>query len=177
MSIGYVSRLQIRFLIEGGADQDAARIALEYISQRTKHDGFLLLHREDFVRIYESNEVGVTCLQNKATHGLNFILPIHVGCWSKEAEQSAARAAILPLTENPDTHETIHTVITYKVRLHATWKQISSICPFMRLSRLLIYNYFLFRELASKEVCSLAVGIEGTYLLVYCMNPFVLLVN
>ncbi|XP_022155967.1 uncharacterized protein LOC111022951 isoform X3 [Momordica charantia] len=160
MSIGYVSRLQIRFLIEGGADQDAARIALEYISQRTKHDGFLLLHRE-----------------NKATHGLNFILPIHVGCWSKEAEQSAARAAILPLTENPDTHETIHTVITYKVRLHATWKQISSICPFMRLSRLLIYNYFLFRELASKEVCSLAVGIEGTYLLVYCMNPFVLLVN
>ncbi|XP_022143455.1 double-stranded RNA-binding protein 4-like isoform X2 [Momordica charantia] len=123
-----------------GAEHDAARIALEYISKRTKDDGFLLL-QEDLMfcksilseytvkmnlkrPLYTTNHHDGSVPIFQST--LVFDGVVYTGNLSrskKEAEQLAARAAILSLigdAGNPESQKTLTKIIASKVRLHAT---------------------------------------------------------
>ncbi|XP_038897098.1 double-stranded RNA-binding protein 1-like isoform X2 [Benincasa hispida] len=126
------------------AEQDAARIAFEYISKKTKDDGFLLL-REDLMScksilseytdkmslkrpIYTTkhHKGSVPFFQSTLDFD-GVVYTSDVSRSKKEAEQLAARAAILSLhgdARNPKSQKTLAEIIASKVRFHATLQKV-----------------------------------------------------
>ncbi|XP_022984141.1 double-stranded RNA-binding protein 4-like isoform X1 [Cucurbita maxima] len=130
------------------AEQDAARIALEYISKKAKDDGFVLLHEDLMLCKSILSEYTVkmslkrpmyTTKQHEGSvpifqSTLVFDGVVYTGDISrskKEAEQLAARAAILSLHDagNPKSQKTLAEIIASKVRLHAMMQKVKDSHP------------------------------------------------
>lgn len=128
------------------AEQDAARIAFEFISKKTKDDGILLL-REDLMScksilseytdkmslkrpIYTTkhHKGSVPFFQSTLVFD-GVVYTSDVSRSKKEAEQLAARAAILSLhgdAKNPKSQKTLAEIIASKVRFHATLQKVKN---------------------------------------------------
>ncbi|XP_011651405.1 double-stranded RNA-binding protein 4 isoform X2 [Cucumis sativus] len=125
------------------AEQDAARVAFEYISKKTKDDAFLLL-REDLMLcksilseytdkmglerpIYTTkhNQGSVAFFQSTLVFD-GVVYTSDLGRTKKEAEQLAARAAILSLHDatNPKSQKALGDIIASKVRFHAMLQKV-----------------------------------------------------
>ncbi|KAL0549155.1 hypothetical protein IC582_013636 [Cucumis melo] len=125
------------------AEQDAARIAFEYISKKTKDDAFLLL-REDLILCKSilseyTDKMGLerpiyTTKHHKGSVPLfqstlvfdGVVYTSDLSRTKKEAEQLAARAAILSLHDaiNIKSQKTLADIIASKVRFHAMLQKV-----------------------------------------------------
>ncbi|KAH7682699.1 Double-stranded RNA-binding domain-containing protein [Dioscorea alata] len=132
--VGFVS--SSTFSSRKEAEQDAARIALEGILQKTKQEGMHLIHQDKIFCKSILNEYAMKATVDKpvyTTAQSGSVIPVFVstlvfggksyigahGKTKKEAEQSAARVAIESILSSSDTKALMSQIIKSKSRFYA----------------------------------------------------------